>query len=181
MEQEIMSVDGISSASHWWQWRSQAGQGSTASNATSASSTSAAGNSIVNTGSVSAGDLSTFMQGFSADLQSMLVQLGGSTSTTAASSTTTASQSSVSTDPSSANQSSTTVHHHHHHHGGESGSSTQGAADQLVGEISQPLQGGTLTSDQISQSASAFAGDVMQALQSYGTTTPTSSEGSLVV
>jgi hypothetical protein len=181
MEQAIMSVDGISSASNWWQWRSQAAQGSTTSNATSAASASAAGNSIVNTGSVSASDLSTFMQAFSADLQSMLVQLSGSTSTTAASSTTTASQSSMSTDPSSTNQSSNTVHHHHRHHGGETGSSTQGAADQLVGEIGQSLQGGTLTSDQINQSASAFASDVMQALQSYGTTTPTSSGGSLVV
>jgi hypothetical protein len=174
-----MSVDGISGSSNWWQWRNQITQDSTTSNATSASSTSAAGNSIVNTGSVSATDLSTFMQAFSADLQSMLVQLGDSSSTTAASSTTTASQSATSTDSSSASQSSNTIHHHHHH-GGEGGS-TQDAADQLVGEIGQSLQGGTLTTDQINQSASAFATDVMQALQSYGTTTPTGSSGSITV
>ncbi len=44
------------------------------------------------------------------------------------------------------------------------------SANQLVGEIGQSLQGGTLSSGQINQSASAFAGDVMQALQSYGST-----------
>jgi hypothetical protein len=114
------------------------------------------------------------MASFSADLQSMLTQLGNSASTSATSPTADPSA----TAASAVNQSGTTQargaeHHHHHHHGAggvADGSSPQSAAGQLVGEIGQSLQGGTLSADQIDQSASIFAGDVMQALRSYGTT-----------
>ena len=48
------------------------------------------------------------------------------------------------------------------------------------GEIDPTVQGGSLSSDQINQSASVFASDVMQALQSYGTTAPTAAGPSIV-
>jgi hypothetical protein len=53
-------------------------------------------------------------------------------------------------------------------------------ANQLVGQIGQAMQG-TLSTDQINQSASAFATDVASALQSYGTTTSNSTGSSSIV
>lgn len=57
----------------------------------------------------------------------------------------------------------------------------QEAANQLVGEIGQSVQGGTQTTSQINQSASLFATDLMQAMQSYGSTMPLASTSSIVV
>ena len=48
----------------------------------------------------------------------------------------------------------------------------QTAANQLLGSIGQSLQGGSLSASGISNSASTFASDVMQAMQAYGSTTP---------
>ena len=54
------------------------------------------------------------------------------------------------------------------------------AAHQLVDEIGRTVQNGSLSAGQITQSASAFASDVMQALQSYGTTASTAAGTSIV-
>lgn len=169
-----MALSGINGYSNWWQWQSQATQGSTSAAGTPPPTVPS--DSIVNTGSIAAGNVTDFMQAFSADLQSMLAQLGdeGSTSATATGSTATATSQ---TDPTQST--SVSQHHHHHHaHGGEGGSMDD-TASQLVGEIGQSLQGGSLTAGQISQSASLFATDVEQALQSYGVAapTPTTSSG----
>jgi hypothetical protein len=101
----------------------------------------------------------------------MLTQMGNEASTSASTpSATSASSATASatsaTDPS---QNPNAVHHHHHHHGQGEGGSMDGDANQLVGEIGQSLQGGTLSTSQINQSANLLATDVMQALQSYGT------------
>ena len=161
-----MSIGSIGAYSNWWQSQNQAATGSSAATATSSSS-----NNITNSGSLAAtSNMSTFMQAFSADLQSMLTQLGNATSASATSSTTSASSASSSIDQTGTTQAQGAEHHHHHHHAGGAGEdgSPQNTANQLVGEIGQSLQGGTLTAGQINQSASVLAGDVMQALQSYG-------------
>lgn len=158
-----MSIGSISQYSNSWQWQTQA-----AGNTTTPTS-----GSIDNTGSLAAsGNISAFMQTFSADLQSMLAQAGTGASTTATQSV----DSTTSANQTATNQPAQTAPHHHHHHGGE-GDSMQTAANQMAGEIDQSVQSGTLSTAQIDQSASAFATDVMQALQSYGTATsvPTSS------
>jgi hypothetical protein len=116
------------------------------------------------------------MQAFSADVQAILTQ-GRSNSGTPA-----ASAAAGSTSQTASNQAPGAVHPHHHHHphgGGENGS-TDAAAQQLAAEIDPILQGGSLSPGQINQSASVFATDVMQALQSYGTTTPTSTGPSIL-
>jgi hypothetical protein len=153
-----MSITGVNGYTNYWPWQNQGAQSSTGSSATTTSS-----NSISNTGSTTASsNMAAFMQTFSADLQSMLTQMGNEASTSASTSSTTASATSA-TDPS---QNPDTVHHHHHH---GQGGSMDGDANQLVGEIGQSLQGGTLSTSQINQSANLLATDVMQALQSYGT------------
>ena len=79
-----MSIGSIGAYSNWWQSQNQATAGSSAATATSSSS------SIPNTGSLAAtSNMSTFMQSFSADLQSMLTQLGNETGSSATSSATT--------------------------------------------------------------------------------------------
>jgi trimeric autotransporter adhesin len=176
-----MSISGISAYSNWWQWLNQSTTSSTSSSSTTATTTSSTGDSITNSGSVAASsNLSSFLQAFSADLQAMLTQLGSDTTSTSAASSTTDSSSSSSQAASS--QSQGTVHHHHHHEAsdGSDGGSLDDAANQLVDEIGSSVQGGTLSSGQISQSASLFASDVMQALESYGTTTATTSASSIL-
>jgi hypothetical protein len=173
-----MSIGSISGSTNWWQ--NQVAQASASPNVGTTSAASPTSNSITNTGTVAASNVSSFMQSFSADLQAMLTQLGdeantSATSTTsAAASTGTATSSSTAasaTDPTDPTQSQGEVHHHHHHmHGGGEGGSMDHTANQLVSQIGQSLQGGKLGSGQITQSASVFAGDVMQALQSYGST-----------
>ena len=54
------------------------------------------------------------------------------------------------------------------------------AAQQLAAEIDPMLQNGSLSAGQVNQSASVFATDVMQALQSYGTTAPTATGPSIL-
>jgi hypothetical protein len=181
LEQAIMSIGSIGAYSNWWQSQNQATAGSSAATATSSSS------SIPNTGSLAAtSNMSTFMQSFSADLQSMLTQLGNETGSSATSSATTsatsASSGSGNVDQTGTVQAQGAEHHHHHHHAGGAGEggSPQNAANQLVGETGQSLQGGTLSASQIGQSANAFAADVMQALQSYATT-PASASGSSIL
>jgi trimeric autotransporter adhesin len=183
-----MSVSGISAYSNWWQWQSQA---TTGSNATS-TSTSSASDSITNGGSLAAsGSVSSFMQAFSADLQAMLTQLGSDTSSATASATSDSSSATTSatsdtsttssvTDQTASSQASGTVHHHHHPHGSDNDGSMGSTANQLVDEIGQAVQSGSLSSDQITQSASVFASDVMQALQSYGTTATTAAATSIL-
>jgi hypothetical protein len=177
-----MSIGSIGTYSSWWQSQNQAAQAATGSSAATAASSSS---DIGNTGSLAAtGNMSSFMQAFSADLQSMLTQLGNGTSSSATSSATDASSGSSSIDQTGTAQAQGAEHHHHHHHhagGAGDDGSPQNAANQLVGEIGQSLQGGTLSTSQVNQSASTFAADVMQALQSYGTTTPSASGSSIIV
>jgi hypothetical protein len=168
-----MSITSISGYTSLWPWQSPQNQGTSGSGTTATS-----GDSITNTGTISSNaNVVAYMQAFSTDLQSMLTQMGSEASTAANSvnntgttSSTTASATS-STDPT---QNPNAVHHHHHHHGdsGGEGGSMDEAAEQLVGEIGGATQGGTLASSQITQSASLFATDVMQALQSYGSVAP---------
>jgi hypothetical protein len=182
-----MSIGSISGSTNWWQ--NQATQAASISNAGTTAAASPTSDSITNTGTVAAGNVSSFMQSFSADLQAMLTQLGdeanpsatSATSSAASTSTSTSTATSSSTTASATNptdptQSQGEVHHHHHHmQGGDEGGSMANTANQLVGEIGQSSQGGTLGAGQINQSASVFAGDVMQALQSYGSTAAASS------
>jgi len=179
-----MSINSVSGNPNWWNWQSQAAQASSGSAATGSTTAITTGDSIANTGTVAAAsNLSTFLQAFSADLQAMLVQTANAAGTTGATQaatggTGTQASSTSQIDP---NQPQQGVHHHHHHHGGgDEGGSMQTAANQLVGNIGQTLQNGTLTSNGISNTASAFAADVMQALQSYGTTMPTASGPALL-
>jgi hypothetical protein len=175
-----MSIGSIGAYSSWWQSQNQATQATTGSSA--ATATSSSSNNITNSGSLAAtSNMSTFMQAFSADLQSMLTQLGNETGGSAASSATGTGSSDI--DQTGTVQAQRAEHHHHYHHAGGAGEdgSPQNAANQLVDEIGQSLQGGTLSASQIGQSASTFAADVMQALQSYGTTTTPSSSGSSIV
>jgi hypothetical protein len=176
-----MSIGSIGAYSNWWQSQNQAAQTATGSSATT---TANSNSSITNTGSLAAAsNMSTFMQSFSADLQSMLTQLGNATGGSATSSATDTSSGSSNVDQTGTVQTQGAEHHHHHHHhaggAGEDGS-PQNAANQLVGEIGQSLKGGTLSATQIGQSANAFAADVMQALQSYGTTASSTSGSSIV-
>jgi hypothetical protein len=174
-----MSVNGISTYSNWWQWQTQATAGSSASTTTTSSSDS---DSITNSGSLAAtSNVAAFMQAFSADLQAMLTQLGSDSTSTAASAASDTGTTASSTSQTASSQASGTVHHHHHPNGSDEGGSMDSAANQLVDEIGQTVQGGSLSSDQINQSASVFASDVMQALQSYGTTAPTAAGTSIVV
>jgi hypothetical protein len=171
----IMSVGNIGAYSNWWQWQSQA---TTGSNATTTASS--ASNSIANSGSPAAtSNVSAFMQAFSADLEAMLTQLGSDSSSTTASATDTGTTAS-STGQTASNQASDTVQHHHHRHGSCEDGPMDNAANRLVDEIGQTVQNGSLSSGQITQAASAFASDVMQALQSYGTAEPTTAGTSIV-
>jgi hypothetical protein len=103
------------------------------------------------------------MQAFSADLQALLAQSGGNAGTAATSAATGADATASSTNQTASSQAPGAVHHHHHHHSDGSGDGS-----------------GSLSTDQINQSASVFATDVMQALQSYGTTTRTASGPSIL-
>jgi hypothetical protein len=167
-----MSIGSISGSTNWWQ--NQVAQASASTSAGSTAAASPTSDNITNTGTIAASNVSSFMQAFSADLQAMLTQLGDEANPSATASTSTATSSSTTasaTDPTDTTQSQGEVHHHHHHmHGGGEGGSMDNTANQLVGQIGQSLQGGTLSTGQITQSASVFAGDVMQALQSYGST-----------
>jgi hypothetical protein len=175
-----MSIGSISGSTNWRQ--NQVAQAAASSNVGTTSAASPTSDGITNTGTVAASNVSSFMQSFSADLQAMLTQLGDEANTSAtspAASANTATSSSTTasaTNPTDPTQAQGEVHHHHHHmHGGGEGGSMDNTANQLVGQIGQSLQGGTLGSGQISQSASVFAGDVMQALQSYGSTAASAS------
>jgi len=175
-----MLVDGTSGSSYWWQWRNQAVQSSAVSNTASAMPTNPTNGTITNPGSSAAtASLASFMQAFSADLQAMLTQ--SASGNTAAPAPGTTATDPVATQTASQTASTNTqgaVHHHHRHgHAGGEGASMQSAANQLVNEIGRSQASGTPSTD---QSASAFATDVMQALQSYGTTTTAEPNGSIV-
>ena len=176
-----MSIDGISSSANWWQWQSQAAQSTTGSNAASAAPANPASGTVTNPGSPTVtASLASFVQAFSADLQAMLTQSASESAAPPAPATTTTDP--AATQPASQTASTNTqgaVHHHHHHgHGGVGqGGSMQSAANRLVNEIGQSQAGGTLSP---AESASAFATDVMQALQSYGTTATSGSNGSIL-
>lgn len=171
-----MSIGGINGLSGWWQWQNQATQSAADITTGNAATSSISNSSISNTGSVAAGGtLSSFMQAFSADLQAMLSQVGGDATPAAGSAT-------DGITSQTASQTQGTPHHRHHHHRDSAGvdGSMQGSANQL-GEIGQSRQGGSLSADQINQSASVVAAEVMQALQSYGAATPSGAGTSILV
>lgn len=179
-----MSIGGVGGYSSWWQWQNQATASSSGSSSTTSnsSSTSSPGNSITNTGSVSASAISAFMQAFSTDLQSAMAQFSSNASQSATTTPATTSPDQTAASQPSASQPDGQVHHHHHHHGGGGGEgeSTQQMANQWAGEIDQSLQGGTLSANQINQTASTYATDLAQALQSYGNTMPMTSGASII-
>ncbi len=149
-----MSISGILGHTATQQWARQAG--TTASGSAAASG---ATDAIANTGSVSAGNMAAFYQSFSADLQSMLSQSGqgASPATTPRTSQT------------AANQPVAAPHHHRHHHPSQGdGRSLSADANQPTSAIGRSTNSGSLTPNGISNSASIFAADVMQALQAYG-------------
>ena len=176
-----MSISGINGSSNWWQWQSQSTQ--SASTGATAAGSSAAGGGIANPGTTAAAaNLPAFMQAFSADLQTMLTQLG---STTASAATATAGGSAApdgASGQAAASQAAGGTHHHHHHHhaGAGAGGAMQSAANQLVGTAGSSLPSGSLSATQINQSASVLAADVMQALQSYGAPAQTASGPSIL-
>lgn len=141
-----MSIGSISGSTNWWQ--NQVAQASASTSAGSTAAASPTSDNITNTGTIAASNVSSFMQAFSADLQAMLTQLGDEANPSATASTSTATSSSTTasaTDPTDTTQSQGEVHHHHHHmHGGGEGGSMDNTANQLVGQIGQSLQGGTL-------------------------------------
>jgi hypothetical protein len=112
----------------------------------------------------------------------MFAQSGSNAGTATTPAATGADATATSTSQTASNQAPGAVHHHHHHHsdGSGDGGSMNGAAQQLAAEIDPMLQGGSLSTGQINQSASVFATDVMQALQSYGTTAPTTTGTSIL-
>jgi hypothetical protein len=170
-----MSVCGISAYANWWQGQSQAATGS------NATTTSSASDSTTNGGSAAATSVSSFMQAFSADLLAMFGQsASASGSSAAAASATDTGATASSTGQTTSNETSNSVHHHHHAHGQRESGSMNSAANQLVDEIDQTIQNGSLDVGQITQSASAFASDVMRALQSYGSTASTNAATSIV-
>jgi hypothetical protein len=200
---QTMSIGGIGNESSWWYQaqasQAQASQASQASQAApaDASATGSSG-SVSNTGTIAAtSNFASFLQAFSADLQAMLTQMRSAASSTATSpataattpatttaSGTTAAASTSATTASTTNPTSQTAstqpqdeahHHHHHHSGGGGDSSMQAAADQMIGAIGQSLQNGTQTASTVSNSASSFAADLIQAMQAYGSNAPTSS------
>lgn len=144
-----MSVGGISGNLNALHRQNHAG----ASPASSAAASDAAG-SIANTGSVTAGNIASFFQSFSSNLQSMLSKAGnaagggGTTQTTA-------------------NQPLAGTRHHHPEGGG---GPVQSAASQMTAQIGQGTGGGSLSAGGISHSASVFAADAMRALKAYGAT-----------
>ena len=149
-----MSVGGISGNLNALHRQNHAGASSaSAAGANSAAASDAAG-SIANTGSVTAGNIASFFQSFSSNLQSMLSKAGnaaggGGTTQTAA------------------NQPLAGTRHHHPEGGG---GPVQSAASQMTAQIGQGTGGGSLSAGGISHSASVFAADAMRALKAYGAT-----------
>jgi len=191
-----MSIGSIGSDSNWWYYQSQAAQATQATagtTTTSSSTTSRTADAITNPGTIAANtSFASFLQAFSADIQTMLAQMGSAasdsaTTTAAATATATGSPTTTTTTATASSSGATSQtastqpqdgvapHHHHHHSDGDQDDSMQTAANQLLGSIGQSLQGGSLSASGISNSASIFASDVMQAMQAYGSTTPTTS------
>ena len=168
-----MSITSVSSYASLWPWQSLQNQGTPGSGTTTTT-----GDSITNTGTVSSNaNIVAYLQAFSADLQSMLTQMGNDASASVNSVTnggTTSSTTASATSSADPTQTPNASHRHHHPHGhGEGeGGPMDDAASQLVGGIGGATQGSTLTLSQITQSASLFATDVMRALQSYGSVAP---------
>lgn len=153
-----MSITSVSSYMSVWQRPSLQNRGTSGSGTAAAS-----GDATMNAGTVPTnGNAVAYMQAVSADLQSMLTQMGTDASSSANSTdsagtnrTTTANATS-SADPSQNPNALHRLHHHNGHGEGDDGTMDDGA-HQLVGGI-----------DQISNSASPFAIDVRHALASYG-------------
>jgi hypothetical protein len=141
-----MTIGGIGGNQNIAHWHLPASPGTGAARS--------ATDSIANTGSVTAGNMASFFQSFSADLQATLRQ--GATGQTAA------------------NQPLSGVHHRHYHHGEGGSGGPQGAANQLTAEIGQSLGG-------ISQSASSFGPDAIRAVQAYGATGSATAKPSIPV
>lgn len=156
-----MSSSSISNEQNAWYWQNQvANQGATASSVTSGAASSS---SVANSGTAAATDgFSSFAQVFASALQSLAAQQGSATSAA-----------SGSTSQTATSQPATGTRHHHHARGensdGDQGGSMQVAAsNQMAGSIGEVLQGGSLVAGGIASSASTLAGQVMQAMASYG-------------
>ncbi|HEY6432884.1 MAG TPA: hypothetical protein VIZ17_12955 [Acetobacteraceae bacterium] len=143
-----MSSSSISNNQSAWYWQNQAAQGT------------AQGSGVANSGTSAAADsFSSFAQAFASALQSLAAQSG--TANTA------------STSQTATNQPTTGTRHHHHDRGENSdgdqtGSMQVASSSQMAGSIGQVLQGGSLVAGGIASSASTLAGQVMQAMASYG-------------
>ncbi len=147
-----MSVGGISGNLNALHWQNHAGASSANSAGARSAAASDAADSIANTGSVTAGNVASFFQSFSSNLQSMLSKAGnaaggGGTAQTAA------------------NQPLAGTRHHHPEGGG---GPVQSAASQMTAQIGQGTGGGSLSAGGISHSASDFAANAMRALKAYG-------------
>ena len=110
-------------------------------------------------GSVTAGNMASFFQSFSADLQAMLRQGGGKAAPEGAAGQTAANQPMSGT-------------HHRHRHPSEGGyGSPQGASSQLTAATGQALGvSGSQMANGVSHSGSTSATDAMRAMQAYGAT-----------
>lgn len=157
-----MSISAISGNQNLWQSQKQANASSSGSTAASSAT-----DSIANTGSVSAGNMAAFFQSFSSDLQSMLSQAGNTAS-------------GATTSQTAANQPVAASHPRNHHGSEGGGGSKQGSASQMTAQIGQDLSSGSLTATGISNSASTFAADVMQALRAYSSTASVATSSTVV-
>ena len=176
-----MSIDGINGPSNWWQWQNQATQSSSTGASTGGG---AVGGSIANSGSAAAANLPAFMQAFSADLQTMLTQLGSGTGSAATPSAGGGGAPDSASLQAASNQAGGATHHRHHHHhpaGASAAGATQSVANPLVGSAGASPRNATASADQINQSASVLAADVMQALRAYGAPASSASSGASIL
>jgi hypothetical protein len=163
-----MSITSVSSYMSPWQWPSLRNQGTSRSGMAAA-----CGDAMTKAGTVATnGNSGAYMQAFSADLQSMLTQMGGEASPSANSvnsaGTTSMTASAASPADPSQNPNALRGHHHRNGHGEGDDGTVDDGAHQLVGGIDGAMQDGPETADQLSKSASLFATDVTHAFESYG-------------
>ncbi len=160
-----MTIGGITGNQNIAHWHLPASPGTGAARS--------ATESIANTGSVTAGNMASFFQSFSADVQAMLRQGGGTNATaaTAAGKAPVGTSTGSATGQTAANQPLSGSHHRHRHRSEGGYGSPQGAANQLTTEIGQAIgSSGSLTANGTSNAARTFASDARQALQAYGAT-----------
>ena len=146
-----MTIGAVTSNQNIAHWHLPASPGTAAARS--------ATDSIANTGSVTAGNMASFFQSFSADVQAMLRQGGGKAAPEGAAGQTAANQPMSGT-------------HHRHRHPSEGGyGSPQGASSQLTAATGQALGvSGSQMANGVSHSGSTSATDAMRAMQAYGAT-----------